>query len=93
MTNARILRFNDYHAKLIDAQRSREFMPIQDMDTPYWNMYEKLLMWKLVNQTRNALDKDLVPFSDIERIEQSAAGHIDYTKKFALYCAELVDKE
>jgi hypothetical protein len=29
--------------------------------------------------------------SEIRRAEDSAAGHFDYTKKFALYCAGIVE--
>jgi hypothetical protein len=31
--------------------------------------------------------------SSVQRAERQAVGHSDYSKKFALYCAELVLKE
>jgi hypothetical protein len=62
-------------------------------DIPYWNTYEMLVMWKLVNMMRQSHERPFVPFSAIEHVEQMAAGHIDYTDKFSLYCSDLVDVE
>jgi hypothetical protein len=88
-------RHDNFKAALIDAQRSRDYMPMtfhnNDVD-PYWNTYEMLVMLSLVNKMRESLDKQFITWQDIYRCERMASGHIDYTSKFALYCAELVDK-
>ena len=34
-----------------------------------------------------------VPLEAVARVEQQAVGHVDYTAKFALYCAELATRE
>lgn len=86
-------RFEQFREALRDAQQDRDLLPVLDRDTPYWNTYEKMIMWKAVNQARREKDLPYVPHADIEAVEQQASGHFDYTKKFALYCAELVDKE
>lgn len=85
-------RFETFHTALVVAQRERDYMPIHDLSEPYWNTYEMLVMWSLVNRMRDGHERPLLPFSAIQAAEQIASGHIDYTKKFALYCAELVDK-
>ena len=86
-------RFEEFRAALVSAQHERDYMPVKDMETPYWNTYEMLVMWKLVNAKRYGHDRPMLPFSEVQKAEQMASGHVDYTKKFALYCAELVDKE
>ena len=54
-----------------------------------WIIYERNVMLNTVNTVR--LQNDLLPVSiyDIKCIEKHAIGHIDYSSKFALYCAEL----
>lgn len=83
-------RFEELRKALVQAQALRQWMPMEDDKTPYWNTYEMLTVWGLVNQFRKALDKGPVLWENVVRVEQMAAGHVDYTKKFALYCAELV---
>ena len=78
---------------LRDAQLEREYMPLTlgaNGMNPYWNTYEMLVMYKSVNCARELLDKPMVSWQDICRMEATAAGHVDYTSKFALHCAELV---
>lgn len=81
------------HSALVDAQRAREYLPLRDTETPYWDTYEKMTMWKLVNMMRQSHGRPFLEYEDVERAQQGALGHSDYTKKFALYCAELVDLE
>lgn len=76
--------------RLCDAQNERNYRPIHSLDEPYWLDYEMLVMYGEVNRLRDAAGKDLIDFQEIKRVEQQASGHVDYTKKFALYCAELV---
>lgn len=94
MANALVhrIRYDQFKSELRAAMSQRAYMPMQDLDTPYWNTYEKLVMWKLVNCKRiEGHGLPPVPFSAIERVEQLAAGHVDYFEKFALYCSEMVD--
>src|SRR5690606_24330197 len=80
------------HAALVEAQEYRQCMPmnfnVNDVD-PYWNTYEMLTMLKEVNVYRRSRGWQLASYGDIKRVETMAAGHVDYTTKFALYCAEL----
>lgn len=90
-------RFHDLLERLRDAQDSREYLPMTlDEDGKmalYWNDFEKLVMYRAVNQFRYSLRKQFIAYKEIERVELMAAGHFDYTKKFALYCAELILKD
>jgi hypothetical protein len=58
-----------------------------------WVAAERELMHHLVNQERKARGLAKLLVSEIERVELLAVGHSDYTRKFALYCAELAAKE
>lgn len=54
-----------------------------------WIRYERATMHNAVNQVRENYGLPLVPLAAVERVEQMACGHSDYTHKFAWYCAEL----
>jgi phosphopantetheine adenylyltransferase len=54
-----------------------------------WIVYERETMHTAVNQARAERGLPALPIESIERVEMQATGHVDYTKKFALYCAEL----
>lgn len=82
--------FDALYPVLCYAQHERKYRPLEITDKPYWLHYEKLVMWGKVNTLREEAGKEMVPFSEVERVEQLASGHFDYTKKFALHCAELV---
>lgn len=55
-----------------------------------WNRSEISRMAFEVNAWRHALRRTLFRRSEIERVELLAVGHVDYSSKFALYCAELI---
>lgn len=55
-----------------------------------WVIFEREQMWKAVNNERTKLNKLPVALSEIKRVETTALGHVDYAKKFSLYCAELI---
>lgn len=56
---------------------------------PAFVPHEQQGMTNAVNQARTARGLPPVTLEDVQRVEQQAVGHIDYTAKFALYCAEL----
>lgn len=56
-----------------------------------WILYERETMFKAVNWERAVRDLQPVTMEQLRRVEDSATGHCDYTRKFALYSAELVD--
>jgi len=58
-----------------------------------WVRAERELMLSLVNAERAKLGYTPVDMADIHEAELGAAGHTDYSTKFALYCASLVFKE
>lgn len=76
---------------LVAAQSHRNDFPGIE-----WIDYERLTMLACVNMAREVEDRlsenkrPKLTLEDIEKVEQQARGHFDYTKKFALYCSELV---
>lgn len=58
-----------------------------------WARFEWDTMWAEVNAARAEVGLNPVLLTDIVYAEQQAAGHSDYTMKFALYCAELAQGE
>ena len=75
---------------LVEAQRLRSQKSKMIGNEPEWMIYEREAMLKAVNAVR--LQKGLLieaTLADVKRVENCAAGHVDYSQKFALYCAEL----
>lgn len=56
---------------------------------PAWMALEQQVVFAEVNQVRATGGLPPVEFAVIERIEQMACGHSDYTSKFCLYAAEV----
>lgn len=54
-----------------------------------WVAFEREVMHREVNQARADHGLAAIPLEQVQRVENLAVGHSDYTKKFALYCAEL----
>jgi hypothetical protein len=81
--------FNQMYTALTEAQEerpNREEVINGELD---WITYERTVMLNTVNAARAARFLPPLTVDEIERVEMSATGHVDYTKKFALYCAEL----
>lgn len=57
---------------------------------PAFVVNERTRMFSAVLFERLKLGQPPIPISSIMRVESMASGHVDYTTKFALYCAELV---
>ena len=81
---------------LATAQEQRAQRP-DLVDGPHgpecaWAVYEREVMLDAVNRLRAGIDPSLPPvaMAEVERADQSAAGHVDYSRKFAWGCAELV---
>ena len=86
---------------LADAQKDRDkrqelvtvvawWKEKETENIPAWCEYEREVMMHAVNKFRDAQHKPFIGWKEISRIESMAAGHSDYSSKFALYCAELV---
>lgn len=56
---------------------------------PAWVVYERGVMLDATNRIRAQHGLPPVDLAAIERIDNSAAGHIDWLDKFALRCAAL----
>ena len=84
-----------FHTALVDAQTLRPQMNkwitnLAGKDSELeWMLYEKQVMFNLVNDYRTKNNLEPIPMEDIERVERLACGHCDYTRKFSLYCSEL----
>ena len=55
-----------------------------------WMVFERETMFDLVNSERAIIGKQPVGLEEIKKAERQATGHIDYTRKFSLYCSWLV---
>lgn len=56
---------------------------------PAWVCFEMMSMYWAVNDYRQMHELPPVALAQVQDAERQASGHIDYTRKFALYCAEL----
>ena len=93
-TNERTMLIEHFRRTLAAAQVHRQTM--RDMvDTDCgpelgWVAFEKDAMLKAVNIERYTRGLPSITRAQITRVENSACGHIDYSAKFAMYCADLV---
>lgn len=88
--NDRLGLADKFHRILCEAQNKREEKN-RWVDTELeWVLYERITMFDAVNKERLAVGKKVLGLAEFMSAERSATGHCDYTKKFALYCAELV---
>lgn len=82
--------YEHMHQVLTTAQDKRnERRTISDSGLPGWVTYERERALAGVNWLRHMRDLPPVDMATIVRVEGMAAGHIDYTAKFAVYCADL----
>lgn len=56
-----------------------------------WIETERMTMFNAVNSERIKRGLDPIDLKAIMRAENFACGHTDYSTKFALYCAEIIE--
>jgi len=56
---------------------------------PAYVLFEREAMLAAVNAVRAARGLPLVDVKKIDRVERLACGHVDYSSKYPLYCAEI----
>lgn len=85
--------YGTLHSALASAQAERPQRGEWDAESGElgWVTHERAVMLDAVNALRQGRGLHAVGVDDVKRAESSACGHVDYTKKFALYCSELVD--
>jgi len=76
-----------FHKILVEAQKLRPEKSQWLNGELEWVIYERQVMLEAVNTAR--FNRGLSPLTNVDSAERCAVGHIDYTRKFALYCAEL----
>lgn len=81
------------HRILLAAVQDRRQRP-GVLTTPHgpdteWGVHERQVMLDSVNTIRRRHGKDPVDMASIEGADRQAAGHIDWSTKFALFCAEI----
>jgi hypothetical protein len=59
----------------------------------HWILEEREVMFRAVNVERMWLGKGPMSYDAVLRVENSAKGHTDYTRKYAQACAFLVRDE
>jgi len=83
-------------AKLTKAQAERDKRATRvetehdDHQVSGWVVYEREVLLAAVNEERAKIGRKPIPMADVIRVERVAMGHVDYSSKLALYCAELV---
>lgn len=80
---------DDLLDRLRTAQRRRASTDELVDGEPAWVGYERQEMRNGVNRWRSRHGLPLVAMAGVEQVERQAVGHVDYTQKLALYCAEL----
>jgi hypothetical protein len=94
MTSAEFRKvIENLHLVLIDLQKDRDKRPGIVEGQLEWVIYERNGMLAAVNNLRETYGKEPVSIDDVCRVESDASGNCDYTRKFGLYCAELVAKD
>jgi len=74
--------------------RRQEFGQLEHGNTELgWVLYEREQMLAAVNALHAAAGKAPVSSDQLQAAESSACGHVDYTSKFAIGCADLVAAE
>jgi hypothetical protein len=81
-----LLRIRDSILATLSAQQEHR----HEYDCNGWIAAERRVMHVAVNEWRVQLGRPPIDIAAIQRVEQWACGHSDYSSKFALYCAELV---
>jgi hypothetical protein len=85
-------------AALTEAQRDRgnrcraTFDPLANRPTPEWVLHERLAVLIATNVERLRFGKQPISLQDVFKAEQQATGHSDYSHKYALQCAFLVEE-
>ena len=80
-----LIRIRDAILNALTAQQARR----AKYDGDDWIAAERQVMLDETNEWRALLGKPPVDVAAIQRVEQWACGHSDYSSKFALYCAEI----
>jgi hypothetical protein len=65
----------------------QEYVDADDGPQPGWVVYERQVMLVATNRYRAENGLPLVDAATITRIDNGAAGHVDWLEKFALRCA------
>ena len=79
----------DFLHVLNDAQQHRPEKSKRIGDELEWVIYEREMMLQAVNAVRLQRKQPQITVEEVYRVEELAVGHIDYSEKFALYCAQL----
>jgi len=81
---------DDFLRVLGDAQKYRSVKSKLIGNEFEWVIYERAIMLQAVNAMRLQRGRSQIMVEEVRRVEAMAVGHVDYSRKFALYCAHLV---
>lgn len=91
-----LIKAKDHFLKILSnaqSQRTKKsdivYDHILDYGVPEWQIFERQIMLTEINRWRIARELDPICEQKLYQVEQFAVGHIDYSSKFALYCAKL----
>jgi hypothetical protein len=72
-----------------ERSRRDDFVTIDGETEPGWVFHERDVMHRKVNRIRANAGLPEVPIEAVKQVERHACGHVDYTAKYAFYCAEI----
>ena len=78
-----------FRKTLMEAQTHRDEKSQWIDNELGWIIYEREVMFNLTNKEREKRGLNPITMQNIKSCENSACGHVDYTSKFSLSCAEL----
>ena len=81
---------------LVEEQKRRhepamqELVSLGEVSELRWVLHERAQMLRHVNKAREGVGRAPVSEAAVRSAERQAEGHSDYTRKWALYCADLI---
>jgi len=82
----------DFLRVLGDAQKHRSAKSGWVGDEFEWVIYEREVMHRAINAVCLQRGRPLVTIKEVRRVEGMAVGHVDYSQKYAFYCAQLASE-
>ena len=88
--------FKKYETLLTNEQKNRKknqdlvHDPVESTKNPQWVLHERKVLLDAVNADRALLNLPAIDdVTFVRKAERQAAGHSDYSSKFAFYASEL----
>jgi hypothetical protein len=88
-----LMHYRNERHRVLHETLCAEAQKREGREATVWIAAEREALFGAVNRFRALDGKAPVTVDRIERVEQTALGHVDYGTKIALYCAEIVEEK